>query len=77
MSTLPNHGSDENPSNGGPLYDIIRWITSDTRRTCRIAVLLLITLGAFVAIAAFSSAMIASWLTACGLLCRWLVKRRP
>jgi hypothetical protein len=40
-------------------------------------VLLLITLGAFVAIAAFSSAMVAAWLSAIpatGVLCGWIAK---
>lgn len=84
MSTVPKPGPDEHPSDDEHAsdedpYDLIRWITSDSRRTYRVAVLLLITLGAVVAIAAFLSTAVATCLSAIiatGALYR-IAKRQP
>jgi len=86
VSTIPRSGSGEHPSGEHPydqhasqdqLYEIIRWVTSDSHRTYRLALLLIITLGAVVAIAAFLSTAFALWLSAMtvsGALGRWIAK---
>jgi hypothetical protein len=87
MTTLPSAGSGENPSGERSpdehsavtqLCKTLRWVTADSGRTYRLALLLLISLSAVVAIVAFLStplAFLSGAIVAGGSLHRLIAKR--